>query len=160
MTQMYRQLNDKFMSDIRNDVERHLPKEALRIMKDKFDDFVAYGVKNNLNESEYDSMLWETCNLVENLYDSLDYPSFEKQDESKVDVEGKPKRLWRIYNDDTFWCGSKRWEMRDIPGYFHYSPVDYIDDEVSKYLGMHWLHHPYINWALINAYLLDAGRRT
>lgn len=60
--------------------------------------------------------------------------------------------------------GSEKWPQAGngaLPDQFLYSPVcyPYIEEPVSKYLGKRWMHHQYVNWALLNAFLLDYGRR-
>jgi len=150
---MYRGLNDKFISECESDdVERHLPEEALRIIKNKFDDFMNYAVERHFNEHDYENMLWETRNLLEALYDRLDILSLRHPDDTRLDLEGKQRKLWLLHSYDTF----ETWDVQNTPcDNITVGIIGDKDSVVVKYIESPWLHTSYINWAIINAYLLE-----
>jgi hypothetical protein len=149
-----------------------LPKEGLRIVEDKLTDFRDYATKLNFDNYKYENMLCEMREVLSNFYWILNVHTSNRLLESDeetgeaLDVQGKPQKLWRLYHSDTFSYGSKLWGNCQNPEDLYDSPVEQgfdcdtpgLDEYTSKYLEKKWMCHPYINWAIINAYLLHAGR--
>lgn len=134
------------------------PNEALQIIQSKFENLVAYACERAIGTDEYEKLLWNIEELIQTLYPTLNAPSFDKKWDYKNDHNCKPRKLWRMYNEDVFSVGSDQWEYENYSR--AYSPVSNdIDEHVSRYMLINpLLHHPYINWSIINAYLIDAGR--
>lgn len=150
------------------------PDETIRIITEMLPAFRSYAMQINMNDRDYEALIWSARGVLYDLQRDLDVPELEqhsailpkgfvKNEDPKKDRFGKPKKLWHIYAEEVFFEGSKRWAWCDKPGYQLYnSPVsepEFIDSITAAYLAKPYMYHPYIDWALINAYLLDTGRR-
>lgn len=155
-----------------NEESTPLPSEGLRIVKNKLYDIRGYATKHNYDDFTYECILREACEILRDFYLFLDTNSIdnlpsigeETEEEYKnyvmLDVQGKPRKLWRLYKEDTFTYGSKLWNPQDEPERCTYSPFDVSDlnNITSSYLDKEWIRHPYLSWSIINAYLIHVGR--
>lgn len=127
-----------------------------------------YAEMKKYNTYWYYDTLNEAYEILDDIYTWLDYPTLaayetysNKDTNHRLTCCKESKHLWRIYPEGTLAMGSDKWPMKGSTEYNYYSPVAYpdINEPVQKYVAASYLHHPYVTWALINAYLLDTGRR-